>query len=69
MAFNILSGKQEPKDWSCGAADDVASSNGKPMALENPILGFAVGGFAGWCFLKWQDYRGKTPRMRLPENA
>jgi hypothetical protein len=75
MAFNLLSGKIEKGDWTCGAADDVQAmsstptTRARPDGMKNIVLGFAAGVLAGCSYLYWEDLRRDIRRMKLPENA
>jgi hypothetical protein len=72
MAINLLSGKRENKDWSCGIGDtDNASlaARAKPSSRTYAVLGFVLGAMTGGAYLYWRDLHEKMPRTRLPENA
>jgi len=69
MAFNLISGKMEKGDWSCGAGDDPDAARAKPPIVKNAVLGFVTGMFAGGCYLYWRDLHEKMQRTRLPENT
>ena len=72
MAFNLISGKIEPGDWSCGAGkpdDEDSTKRARSTSMKNAAMGFALGALAGYGYLKWKDLRDSTPRGRLPEEA
>ena len=72
MAYNILSGKIEKGDWSCGAADDVKAdeaARAKPVVAREAVMAFGLGALTGGAFLYWSDMRKHIRRVRLPENA
>jgi hypothetical protein len=69
MAFNLLSGKIEPGDWSCGAVDEVDSSRAKPDSTKTAIVGFAAGAGLGCLYLYWRGIPGSNRHHEpLPEN-
>lgn len=74
MAFNLLSGKTDGKDWSCGIGDTNDASleaRTKPLVKTYAVVGFLLGAMVGGAVLYAHDVRAKMPgtRMRLPENA
>jgi hypothetical protein len=73
MAFNLLSGKIEGTDWSCGIGGDTNdvsfTARAKPKVKEYAVLGFVLGAMVGGAVLYAHDHRAKMPRMRLPENV
>jgi len=72
MALNLLSGKIEGTDWSCGIGDTNDASlvaRAKPPVKTYAVVGFVLGAMVGGAVLYAHDHRAKMPRMRLPENA
>jgi hypothetical protein len=73
MAYNLISGKIEPGDWSCGAADaDVnmeTEKRARTLTMKNAAIGFALGALAGYGYLQWENFRDSTPRGHLPEET
>ncbi len=74
MSINLLSGKTDGKDWSCGIGDTNDTSlaaRAKPPVKTYAVVGFALGAMVGGAVLYAHDVRAKMPRsrQRLPENA
>jgi hypothetical protein len=75
MAFDLLTGKTEGTDWSCGIGGDTndasLAARAKPAAKTYAVVGFILGAMVGGAVLYAHDVRAKMPRarMRLPENA
>jgi hypothetical protein len=73
MAFNLLSGKIEGTDWSCGIGGDTndasLAARAKPTVKTYALVGFVLGAMVGGAVLYAHDHHPKMPRMRLPENA
>lgn len=73
MAFNLLSGKIEGTDWSCGIGGDAndasLATRAKPPVKTYAVVGFVLGAMVGGAVLYAHDNRAKMPRTRLPENA